>query len=49
MEADCFRYGVVAKIALQKLDPFDFDGVAVFAQGDCSWEVFKEELDCLSE
>lgn len=21
-----------------KLDPFDFDGRAVFAQGDCSWE-----------
>ena len=28
----------LALIALQKLDPFDFDGVAVSAQGDCSWE-----------
>ena len=23
MEADCFRYGVVAKIALRRLDPFE--------------------------
>ena len=24
-------------LALQRLDPFDFDGDAVSAQGDCSW------------
>ena len=27
-------------LALKRLDPFDFDGVAVSAQGDCSWEIF---------
>ena len=28
-----------AKIALQRLDPFDFDGDTVYAQGDCYWKV----------
>ena len=29
-----------AKTSLLKLDPFDYDGFTVFAQGDCSWEDF---------
>ena len=28
-----------AKTSFLRLDPFDFDGKAVSAQGDCSWEV----------
>ncbi|EFM25692.1 hypothetical protein HMPREF9225_0677 [Peptoniphilus duerdenii ATCC BAA-1640] len=35
----CFLYIIhLPKLGPMKLDPFDFDGRAVFAQGDCSWE-----------
>ena len=37
---DIFGIILFALTALQRLDPFDFDGVAVFAQGDCDWEDF---------
>ncbi len=35
-------------IALQRLDPFDYDDRAVSAQGDCSWEDFLA-FDCGSK
>ena len=29
------RWGHLGGLDLQRLDPFEYDGVAVFAQGDC--------------